>query len=933
MSHSFTHFLLHTSYINFPQLIFFDFLNNIIIDFGARDKHDDPIIIDPGSRPYLRLHSRMSDDFVARITKALDTGIKLARRISKSSNSPSSAQALQITETAQDLQRSLEGSFKAIGDAYKQSVESCGEPFNKALLEDQSIQARLKELRIELIDHINECQDFDEDEPDTFDPKHFSNLKLHSQKCADECVSMINRTRDQILQENLRNFKLSEKARDDRAQLSSMKQSRPAPQAPQFPVYLTSPMEVSRPNLSVQPPAAEPAMPKSPWAIDSPAGFSIGSPISPSQRTVQRHPSQDISPSSKIDDSQPRLIPKEIVNHRLSANEEFLERRRQSRIIFQKEFRKSVSSIEEKQVSQVTSDSPTLGLYSAAITLSTSAERKRASDLVSNGSIITSPILEDPNIPISPIDGRASRASGSGYDSLMTRQRSQGATSQASRASRSSSILQNPTQNLQRTGSQASQESIFGLRAAPLSPPISERGSGGDSWGALATTLQLPGFGMGVEPGLEVVSPVDHNNEKMLAYEDNMPEPTPTASMKSIDHPMRHDTSFYKFGGFCDGSKAILSGEAGLKKFKRPLGQFNTTTCGRCTKCAYEVSWNDVEKDLKLEKSGIYGNSGIRFRQMFLSKCHVKTSSVDEPFYACIFCIDDHKTVEEHDATVFFSVSSLFRHLAKHPQPVPNIPGLNIIYGNQPAHVVDFDIHFISSIPRLPEFSMLQIAQKVATRPSAYAITTHHPKNTRSTSRDPDGNQTLHFAAGARIVGITFPERFGGQWCVGYHDGERGSFPSSAIVLELPLREDVLMNAQSTLIAYAKWDFKPKDAKDGGWLKFSKGEKISAVGYTFQDQWCWSGQTSKGKWGLFPAMFVEGLQEVEKGRLGSSAGSVKSGGGLGLRIGSIPLGRKRSSRTPSVLGYDTSQLAGRAGNWQPGLEVVPGRATTGGWKP
>jgi hypothetical protein len=317
---------------------------------------------------------------------------------------------------------------------------------------------------------------------------------------------------------------------------------------------------------------------------------------------------------------------------------------------------------------------------------------------------------------------------------------------------------------------------------------------------------------------------------------------------------------------------------------------------------------------------------------MFLSKSHVKTSSVDEPIYACLFCIDEHKTIEEHDATVFFSVGSLFRHLAKHPQPLPNIRGITILYGLQPAHVLDFDIHFTSSIPKLPEFSIMQIAQKVATRPSAYAITTHHPKNTRSISRDPDGNQTLHFAAGARIVGITFPERFGGQWCVGYHDGERGSFPSSAIALELPLREDVLMNAQSTLIAYAKWDFKPKDAKEGGWLKFSKGDKISAVGYTFQDQWCWSGQTSKGKWGLFPAAFVDGLQEVEKGRLASSAGSVKSSG-LGLRIGSIPLGRKKSSRVQAALGYDSSQMGGGSSNWQPGLEVVTSRTRTESWKP
>lgn len=294
--------------------------------------------------------------------------------------------------------------------------------------------------------------------------------------------------------------------------------------------------------------------------------------------------------------------------------------------------------------------------------------------------------------------------------------------------------------------------------------------------------------------------------------------------------------------------------------------------------------------------------------------------------YACIFCIDEHKTVEEHDATIFFSVGALFRHLARHSQPLQNIPGIDILYGNQPPHVIDFDIHFTTSIPKLSEFSMMQISTKVATRPSAHAILTHHPKNTRSSSRDPEGNPTLHFAAGARIVGITFPERFNGQWCIGYHDGERGSFPAATIALELPLREDVLMNAQSTLMAYAKWDFKPKDAKDGGWLKFSKGERISAVGYTFQDQWCWSGQTSKGKWGLFPAAFVENLQEFHASRLGSSPGSVKSGG-LGLRIGSISLGRK-TERAGSV--SNTAPVTERVQSWQPGLEVVTSR--TNSWR-
>ena len=87
----------------------------------------------------------------------------------------------------------------------------------------------------------------------------------------------------------------------------------------------------------------------------------------------------------------------------------------------------------------------------------------------------------------------------------------------------------------------------------------------------MATTLQTPDFGKGVEPGLEVANGIDYENEKIVVGSDDVyHQPTPTASMKSIDYPIRHDTSFYKFGGFCEGAKAILRGENGLKVVKRP---------------------------------------------------------------------------------------------------------------------------------------------------------------------------------------------------------------------------------------------------------------------------------------------------------------------------------------------------------------------------
>lgn len=221
--------------------------------------------------------------------------------------------------------------------------------------------------------------------------------------------------------------------------------------------------------------------------------------------------------------------------------------------------------------------------------------------------------------------------------------------------------------------------------------------------------------------------------------------------------------------------------------------------------------------------------------------------------------------MEDHDATVFFSVNQLLRHLASHARPLPKVSGITTVYGFQHVDVVNFDIHFTSQEPKLQIFNMREISQKVATRPSAVGTTTFHPKNSHRDAQDPNGDDVLHFAIGARIVAITFPERFSGTWCRGYHDGGQGSFPASAISLEKPAKEDVLMDPQSTLITTAKWDFKPKDTKDGDWLRFSKGDKIFCIGYTFPDSWCWSGQNSKGKWGLFPAVFVENCQERPAG--------------------------------------------------------------------
>ncbi|KAJ5040526.1 uncharacterized protein L3040_006180 [Drepanopeziza brunnea f. sp. 'multigermtubi'] len=846
----------------------------------------------------------MGDEFVPPVRallKAIDAGIKIAGRLVASASRVPAGRALQISDTAQYLQISLTQSSQAIVEAYRQNVAICGEPFTKALVEDNTIQKQLQDLKNEVRDKIDDI----EEDSEMFDPATCVDALEEAKNCSATCVNIFEGLREQLhASQRLAKMRL-ERLPTLRKPLPPTSRTLNCPDSP------TEPLQIN--NTVIEDPPRLPARTESPCAINGASHFHLRTPArsGASSAHQRQRSSRDISPPSPPDGDK-GLIPREAVRSRVDANDEFLERRRQSKLSFLIEMRKSVSSIDEER------------------------ERKSLVDVPRPGSPNFGSATIATSIATSPVEARSSRLSLSGHDILMTREKSQGQASQGTRSSRTSSILQDTCQSPR----QDSRDSILGLRAAPLSPPLSEHGtsigSGGtETWRtlvgeAIATTLQTPDFGKGVEPGIEVVTGIDHENEKIAVGPDEYHHPTPTASMESVDCPIRHDTSFYKFGGFCEGSKAVLRGENGFKIVKRPAGHYSATISARCVKCSYEIGWNDVEKDRLLERSGIHGSSGIRWRQRFISKCHVKTNSLKEPVYACIFCIDEHKTIEDHDATVFFSVPQLLRHLAKHPRPLPAISGITILYGFVLPEVVDFDIHFTTAQPTLPPYSMSEIAQKVATRPSGQATSNHHPKNERSSSRDPEGHPVLKFANGARIVGITFPERFGGKWCVGYHDGDRGAFPAGEIMLEMPAKEDVLMNPQSSLLAVARWDFKPKDMKDGGWLRFSKGDRISCIGYTFQDQWCWSGQSSKGKWGLFPAAFVEGLQDGGRSgtspRLGSSSAdsNARSGFGLSGRIPSFPRSRHRSPRQQagSNLSIRSSGSAGSMNQQQAGLEVV-----------
>jgi hypothetical protein len=253
------------------------------------------------------------------------------------------------------------------------------------------------------------------------------------------------------------------------------------------------------------------------------------------------------------------------------------------------------------------------------------------------------------------------------------------------------------------------------------------------------------------------------------------------------------------------------------------------------------------------------------------------TEETSAELYKCVFCVDENKTPEMHDATVFFSAEQLVRHIALRHKPLRQVDAIKISYGNHPNQ--DFDICVTSRESNVNPPSTM--STDINSFPTGHATKSHRVKgSSKFYPQDPNGHPTLKFATGAPIAGITFPAKLKGQWCYGYHDGSEGHFPSETIQLNAPSKMDIIMTPKSSLVATARWDHNPKDSSTG-WLAFSKKEKITHIGFLSEDHWCYSGQNCKGKFGFFPKDFVV-LDEGFKGKGGEvvnrrgDAGTLRS---------------------------------------------------------
>jgi hypothetical protein len=121
--------------------------------------------------------------------------------------------------------------------------------------------------------------------------------------------------------------------------------------------------------------------------------------------------------------------------------------------------------------------------------------------------------------------------------------------------------------------------------------------------------------------------------------------------------------------------------------------------------------------------------------------------------------------------------------------------------------------------------------ENVARLATAIAVKDHYRRPGRGKLEKPPKYDAdmLEFMEGARIVGVIFPEKWGGKYCLGRHDGEFGAFPAKAIELRPPQESEIPVGGESGMSVTTRWKWQPPATPGAPWLSFGKGEVISNV--------------------------------------------------------------------------------------------------------
>ena len=288
-------------------------------------------------------------------------------------------------------------------------------------------------------------------------------------------------------------------------------------------------------------------------------------------------------------------------------------------------------------------------------------------------------------------------------------------------------------------------------------------------------------------------------------------------------------SSFQLHRGLCSGALEATNGKAAVHARQKPVRRTLTRVVGKCVGCGVEYDLSQIEADLDRRAEGNLTKRNIGYRHRFLQKSHMPVKKATDALYACLFCVQQGHTLSQSDATVFFSANDLFAHLARHPRPLPNVPGITVVEGlDVPVDVRNnYDLQFTTPPQTHP---MEQHAAELELRPTGFAAKECTKGDNTTLGKQPLQGKVdeHHLARGAKVAGIKWPPQFKGKRIFAWHDGVFASVPAEIIQLNPPAA--VSLGAMTAVTAKAKWKFAPKNNVDRVWLTFGKGETITNVG-------------------------------------------------------------------------------------------------------
>ncbi|KAG6012053.1 hypothetical protein E4U54_007754 [Claviceps lovelessii] len=380
---------------------------------------------------------------------------------------------------------------------------------------------------------------------------------------------------------------------------------------------------------------------------------------------------------------------------------------------------------------------------------------------------------------------------------------------------------------------------------APRSmPPIRENGN-------LRHTQQLPRQIPASQP-MSVVYTSDNIQRRVNAEHAIMPGSSSPLRQCIITE----SSSFHRYKGFCPGAQEVLQGGDGVKQKQKPVQRTLSRVVAKCNGCSMELDFSDIETDLTQKEAGNMTKMDVGYRLRFLQKSHLSVKRSTDAMYGCIFCIYNGFTVEQSDATVFFTAEDLFLHLSRHPRPLPSVPGITVVYGIEvPYHLRNnYDLHFHVPSKMHP---MHEAGTEIDGRPTGIAIKETRKADSQRKLGERDRPEELQLAIGAQITGIKWPPQYKGRKIFAWHDGNFASVPSENIILIPPENTSLSKSMRSQISGKAKWKFSMKSSKELPWLKFDKGDTITNIGWEHPDHWCWCGTNAKGHWGIFPQAYLD----------------------------------------------------------------------------